>query len=135
MKSGTRGRCVAYGRRLSIQPPATFSRLIANLRLNELRLFVVPVEEVWKNACAFFPDRVQRLWGKPEGTQDRRRDLGRMHQVVNLALVEGRSRDKQGHMTVVERPATMLGNLLLASRVDHAVIGLNEDVGRSRCGD
>ena len=93
------------------------------------------IEEIRKNSCALLPDSVQRVGVEPERTQDRRSDLSRLHEVSDLALLEECSRDKQGHMRVVQRPATVFGNLLLASRVDHAVIRLNEDVGRSRRGD
>ena len=43
---------------------------------------MAPIEEVRKNACAFLPDGVQRVWGKPERSQDCRSDLRRLHQVV-----------------------------------------------------
>src|SRR5262249_33202847 len=101
---------------------------------NEVRL-VALIEEFRKNTCAFLPDSVQRVWVEPERTQDCRGDLRSLHQVVDLALLEECSRGKQGHMRVVQRPATVFGNLLLASRVDHPVIGLNEHVRRSGRGD
>src|SRR5579859_2610821 len=105
----------------------------------QTRLVVVAVamiEETRKPACAFMSDRVQGVRGKPEGLKDRRSDLGRVHEVIDpAAFADGRSCDKQGHMGVVERPATVLRDLLLSARIDHAVIGLNEDVRSSRGSD
>src|SRR5215471_16823945 len=105
--------------------------VVALIVVVSLIVIVALIEEFRKNTCAFLPDSGQRLWVEPERTQDCRSDLGSLNKVVDLAPLEECSRDKQGHVSVVQRSATVLSNLLLASRVDHSVIGLNDYVRRS----
>jgi hypothetical protein len=93
------------------------------------------IEEFRKDTRAFLPDSVQRPRVETDGAQDCGSDLLGVHQIVDLARFEEFGRDEQGHMSVVQRPATVLSNLLLAARVDHAVIGLNEYVRRSGRGN
>ena len=87
-----------------------------------------------QNGRAFELDRVQQHGIQLEGAQDRWRylccDDGRR---IGLHAQGGQGHQK-GYVTVVRRVAAMLGILLLAVRVDHARVGLHDDVRRSTCG-
>src|SRR5215472_10139854 len=89
-------------------------------------------EEVRQYWCAFLLCGLERGRVQAERLEDGRRYLRRGHRSLHHPGAKARVRDNQSNIRVAEAETAMLGDFLRRTRVDRAVDGLYDDVGRGR---